>query len=431
MATTEEKAATAAREALEEAVPVERKGMGYCAETTIGPVLRFDHIHERGGELHGELHVSTADKPNLLWGSFNLSSMTVRNTTVKFLSEQVPPLDWRDLLNRFCVGALRLHREGQTRDHIGGSERVLEMPRMLWAPLIAADQPTIVFAPGGTGKSLLAVAATVAVETGAQTVPGTHATDPAKVLVLDWEDDARTWDFQLRAVCAGAGVPVPVVQYQCMRTALADRVEEIAAAIAEENIGLVIVDSVEAACGSGREHEGWNERAQRLMDAVRNLGVAALLLDHVAGTDIGQNTPSNKMIGAVAKINRARYVFELRAEKEPTNDRIELVLRDTKRNGRGGVPTMSFAACFSDFDSRGAARNIRYERCEVQAPELVSRLSLADQISRVLRNGAMRAPAVAAELDVKPMSVRMTLNRYKDKRFVKLPGGEWGLSRYE
>lgn len=166
------------------------------------------------------------------------------------------------------------------------------------------------------------------------------------------------------------------------------------------------------------------------MDAMRGMGVASLLLDHVAGTDIGQNTPSNKMIGAVAKINRARNVFELRAEKEPTDDRIELVLRDTKRNGRGRVPTMSFAAVFSDFDSRGAARNIRYEHCEVQAPELVSRLSLADQISRVLRNGAMRAPAIAAELDVKQMSVRMTLNRHKE-RFVKLPGGEWGLAHYE
>ncbi|HWW87046.1 MAG TPA: hypothetical protein VNZ26_25795, partial [Vicinamibacterales bacterium] len=128
---------------------------------------------------------------------------------------------------------------------------------------------------------------------------------------------------------------------------------------------------------------------------------------------------------------RARNVFELRAEKEPTDDRIELVLRDTKRNGRGRVPTMSFAAVFSDFDSRGAARNIRYERCEVQAPELVSRLSLADQISRVMRNGgAMAVNVLAEELDAKPGVVRAILNRYKE-RFVKLPNGCWGMLHHE
>jgi hypothetical protein len=192
----------------------------------------------------------------------------------------------------------------------------------------------------------------------------------------------------------------------------------------------VIVDSVEAACGSGREREGWNERGQRLMDAMRELGVAALLLDHVAGIELGHDAPAAKMIGAVAKINRARSVFELRAEKEPTRQRIELTLRDVKRNGRARVPTMSFAACFSDHDEEGTARCIRYVRAVVEAPELVRTLPLADRVGRVLRSGFRTANAIADELGVKPDVVRLTLNRHKDERFVKL-GNEWGLIRHE
>jgi hypothetical protein len=419
-------------------VTVERQGLGFAGTTfPSGPVLRFDHLRESRGEVHGELYVANATDPELLWGSFNLSSLSARSTTAKFLGGRDPVPNWPEILERFCIGVLRLHREhGLTT--IGGPERKPVAARMMLKPLLAVGKPTIVFAPGGHGKSTLAVAVAVAVQTGTEIIPGMRP-DPsltAPVLVLDWEEDEDAWDAQLRAVCAGAGIRVPVVQYQPCAGALADQVEEISELVAEHCIGLVIVDSVEAACGSGREHEGWNERAQRLMDALRELRVASLLLDHVAGTDIGQDTPANKMIGAVAKINRARSVFELRAEKEPTADRIELVLRDTKRNGRARVPTMSFATVFEDFDESDTARRIRYERCEVQAPELVSRLSLADQISRALRSGAMTVGAVAGELDAKPAVIRAILNRNKE-RFAKLPLGpkekdsRWGLVQHE
>ena len=61
--------------------------------------------------------------------------------------------------------------------------------------------------------------------------------------------------------------------------------------------------------------------------------MAVLVIDHVSGDNLSRNAAA-KPIGGIAKVNRARGVWELRAEQEPEDGRIELVLMDRKRNGR-------------------------------------------------------------------------------------------------
>jgi len=114
-------------------VDVQRVGLGYrsLAEDV---ELRFDHIHDGRDGLHGELSVRWSKPVNgrgehILWGAWNLSSLAARNSTAKLLAARTPDedgFDWAELLERFAVAVLALHREGNKVVTIGGPVHLRE-----------------------------------------------------------------------------------------------------------------------------------------------------------------------------------------------------------------------------------------------------------------------------------------------------------------
>ena len=415
---------------------VERRGLGYVVRFPLLSVsLGIDRLRERGGELSGELTVSVTDEVSgadrhLIRCRFNLSSLTARKSMVGSLQrlEHAEGIPWDLVIEGFCMAVLNAQRAGQPWEEVGGPEdgNPDESEAMILSPVLWAGAPTLLFAPGGSGKSTLAGAIAVSVTTGRIVVPGWRPMS-APVLLLDWEDAGREWSRQIRAISRGAGIEAPKLTYRRMSGSLADQIEEIAAYVSQHATGLVVVDSVEAACGAGRESEGFNDRVQRLFDALRVLDVAVLLLDHVAGSDLDREGASPKPFGGIFKLNRARAVFELHAEKEPTPERIEVSITDTKRNRRAKLPTQSLAINFSDFDEQGRARCIRYEAVELSAPELVRRLSNIDRIDHLLRSGPQGTKAIASELDLTEAAVRTYVSR--SPRFARLADGSVGLAR--
>lgn len=408
-------------------VVVEKVGLGYRAQVkTI--TMTLGRLRDSRDGLHGELVVRAQSGYEIYHGGFNVSSLPARTAASKYLAQRWSEITisaWPSFVEAFCGKVLTLHREGTPFTTIGGpASSARPASPMLLRPIVWAGAPTLLYGPGGVGKSTLAAAAAASTHTGEEVVPGWKPQDIGAVLVLDWEDAASEWDGQLRAVCRGAGIQVPDLHYRRMAGALADHVEQIAAFVDQNGIALVIVDSVEAACGSGVEQETYNARAERYFDALRVLETASLSLDHVAGAAIGQSDPVLKSIGGIRKRDRARAVFELSRQTEG-RERIELVIRDTKRNRRAKQEDQGVAIEFSDFDSDGRAGFITFSRCGVDASQSAAAVDRIEAL--LLAEGAKSTAEIALALSLSADTVRRTIHRHSG-RITRLEDGRYGAA---
>jgi hypothetical protein len=391
-----------------EALPfaIDKIGLGYRARCGV-LTLDLSHLRESRGELTGELTVSVGEH-HVSRARLNLSNLSGRVSHARYLAgvPVVSEVPWRDLLERLSLDTLNLHRAGAdiTELDITGPD-----PRCRWLldPVLPLDMPTILFAPGGAGKSTIAAAIGVSVDSGVEVIPGWRPVS-APVLALDWEDGAGVWTKRTRAIAAGAGVKAPRIRYQPQVRPLPESVDRLAAYVADEAIGLVIVDSVGLASGSARDGGTAEESTLRLFQALRQLDATCLLIDHVRGDDMESDRAISRPYGSVYKTNLARSVYELRRERDGSPGRAELLMVHTKVNDGAKQSPQGLAIVYED-----GGRVIRFERAEPQAPELIGALTSKDRMVRMLRDGATTTAAIAAELDIKPRSVDAMVSRYR------------------
>ncbi len=375
-------------------------------------------LRSSGGELRGELTVRL-DGRHLSAGTFNLSSLSARASTARLLAARAPRVSWADILERLCVGVLASEAAGEAVQVIG-SRRPQAQERRLLGSLLPIGHVTVLFGPGGTGKSTLAAAITTSVSTGSRVIPGWLPSGPAPVVILDYESNGDDWSNLVASVAEGAGIDPPSVAYLRMRRPLADDIERIAELVAGLGAALVVVDSVGLALGIGRDAGDPADGVLRLFAALRLLGTTVLLVDHVTGADIGQGvTGASKPYGSVYKVNAARAVWELRRELEPRDGVAEVMLINTKANLGPKQPSVGLRMIYGD-------QTIRFERAEVSAPELTERLPIHQRMQKLLMGGAMRTSEVASELRVPESSIRTMVSRHSDS-FTRLPDGRVGI----
>lgn len=91
---------------------------------------------------------------------------------------------------------------------------ITEEESPLLAPMIHPQLPCVLFGKGGAGKSTLAAAVAMSLQTGAELVPGWRPSVRAPVLILDFEAISRRWDWTIKALAAGAGIEPPGLAYR-------------------------------------------------------------------------------------------------------------------------------------------------------------------------------------------------------------------------
>jgi hypothetical protein len=180
--------------------------------------------------------------------------------------------------------------------------------------LLPEKRPTILYGPGGTGKSMLAVTAAVAVAAGVNFLG--WQCEQGEVLYLDWETEEGDIASRVHRVAKGMSLAkVPTVHYMNMVHPLSQRMAEVARVVAQYEVRLVIIDSVGMASSQQRDGADASEGAVRFFRGLRELGVASLLIDHVTGEDMRRaSTP--KPYGSVYKYNAARNAFEIRQRED-------------------------------------------------------------------------------------------------------------------
>jgi len=352
---------------------ISRVGLGYRAVFPMSGIeMGLERIREGRGEVHGELYVSVPVSDNtfpdghIFGARFNVSSLAARTSVGKYLSSRLKDVDWDGMLERFCMEILAAERKGEDFQSVGADPQ--EPPdRWLLRPILLKGKTTILFGPGGSWKSTIGAAVAVSVATGAEVVPGwrTHEAGlpdrPAPVLILDWEDGNATWNRRLNWIAVGAKQLPPEVHYRHMSRPLVDDLESIAKYVSDNKIELLIVDSVGLAAGAQSASESPADGAFRLFTALRQLGTTNMLIDHVAGAELGIRGPSNKPYGSVYKINLARSVFEVRSEKASGN-RCEVLLLHTKTNS-ARVPPQQLLIVYGEV-------TIEFMQWAVTSPEL-------------------------------------------------------------
>lgn len=406
-------------------VEVHPLGLGYEATATEGVMLTIARLRDARGDLTGELDVTRWGN-HLYRSRFNLSSGQARSATAKLLSGHPAGagIDWRELLEQVCLGALQLAREGDPLVSVGNDPPPTESPRVV-DPYLPIG-PTLLWGPQGAGKSTIAVAVVVTLETFAEVLPDWAPRGELRCLVLDWESSRAEWNDRLQRVAAGVDVPPPNVAYRRCRTPLADMVEELSADIARRDIGFLVIDSFEKAAGARSEGSTYEEKAERVFLALDRLARPSLLLDHVGGDDLRQGMSKivPKSIGSTLKGAWARATYDLKRDPDrSTTERVELLLHNVKIND--GRPLLPYEFSIVYDGERGP---IHFERSRLTSPELLKSLPQAEQMYRLLLAGAKTTKVLAEEMETTEKSIRVVLSRDHGRRFMRLPGGEIGLT---
>jgi DNA-binding CsgD family transcriptional regulator len=411
-----------------------KRGLGYVMELPdLQTSLSVDRIRRSGGELHGDLTIRTiwpgarTYDGVLFTGWFNLSSATTRVSLGKYVSTRAPhPAgeegpDWPGFIEEFCQRVVSAEREGDPIVLIGRKPSRID-PLPLVDPLLPRLKPTIVYGDGGVGKTVFAVGIGLSVKTGLEIIPGFKPSVMGQVLYLDWETDEDDIDSRLKRIAAGAGLTdEPEFLYRFCTRPLSHFAEDLAMQVANEDIALVIVDSIGAAMGGQAEGADPADAAIRLFAGLRFLRTTVLCIDHVAKAQMGAPAATSKPYGSTYKVNLARCTWEMRQAQASRNGPLHVALYHQKANTTARHQPIGLGLYFEPGLTYWKEEPIREE-------ELLAPLTMANRIEILLREtDVMSTTEIAEALDASESTIRKTLDRH-ERQFESVSRGYWRLA---
>lgn len=291
-------------------------------------------------------------------------------------------------------------------------------------PLLLEGETTLLYGDGESGKSVIALAAALAVAAGVE-LPGMQLRGaPAPVLYLDWETSATIAARRLALLSSGFGITPPAhIYYRRMARALADDLRMLRAEADRCGAAFIVIDSLGPACGGSPSKE---ELVIPFFNAVRSLNRTVLITSHISKMEAGMDGDKATPIGSIYARNLSRQTWlARRAEKTEGSPVVFVALFHTKGNESTRFAPMGICLEFSP-------QAIRLSKTAPgDVPALAVHLPMASRVRAVLAHGARTAAEIAEQLDVAESTVRGVLNRMEDAVVIQ-PGGPrkpslWGL----
>lgn len=372
--------------------------------------LNLSRIRESGGETKAELTANNGTGI-LTHQSLNLLAGRSRGQLAKELQGKHPisSPSWETILETVCVRGLHELRRGDPIQLLQPHEQP-NVPFLI-NPLVYQKHQTLIYAPGGSCKSYLALYLALLACHGAYQ-NGLRAL-PTPVLYLDYELDAETIGTRLTRLYKGhPELSEATPYYRACHLPLHEEVDILSQEIQDKGIGLVIIDSAIMACGDDLNSTAAPRSLQR---ALRQLGCASIVLSHCA-----KNSEAKTAYGNVFFQNLCRNQYEVELVDEGEQEK-RIVLTHRKIN---------FGAFQQPY---GLAFNFEHEACTVttfnpldEESQDTDTLPLPSRIRNLLEDGLPRLTKEIAEaLHEKPDHVRVTLNRLDRKKWSKSSDGKW------
>jgi len=380
---------------------------------------------DRYGATHAELRIlAPAEKSPLLQQTrMNLTSSQARKHLAEQLTDQYPG-DWSSMLQQMSYLVLERERAGEPVLRIS-SDDFVKPRRNLLPPLLPEREPTVVFGPGGSGKSLFVTLVGILAASGkAHKSLGLAPVERHNVLYLDWEHNEDELRRRIRRLAKALALDEPVgLNYRRCIASLADDVEAIQEACRQCEVGLVIVDSLVPACGGG-EDLMVSGAPSRFFQALRRLDVTALIVAHPT-----KNAEQKTIYGSVFFTNLARSVWEVETHQGEGEDSIALGLFHRKSNLSRLERPLGVEFLFDGEDGPIEAR----ARDVTTIPHVAGRMTVAKRISGLLaRSGPLCSKDIAERLEAPSETIRKELWRMEGKgTVVTVEGGLYAVPSWE
>jgi hypothetical protein len=362
-------------------------------------LIEVAKIREHSDSITAEVRAVEPTTGLQHWAAVNLASTQARATFAKAMA--AIGIDPSNTLERVVWTIVKRSRVGLPARPLLPSPPATTSSWLV-AGLIPVGETSVLYADGGSGKSLVALALAVAGLTGRPVAghPSWQVAPLRKVLYLDWEsqyEDHAERLFGLSALWRGGGEIAPEsIIYQPMARGLTDQLPAIQASAA--GCELVIVDSLGAACGA--EPDG-ADAAIRTLNALRTLAPATrLVIAHVTKQAADGAGPA-RPYGSAFIWNLARSVVEVKRDDHPRDDGAMTVTFTHRKLNRG--PKQPPRALKFSFDEHG------YISVDIDEPDF-SRLSLPARILRDLKGGEKSVQEIAESLGANVRDIRARLN---------------------
>lgn len=412
----------------------------YWTEDTRIRMLFRNFSTVRLGGLKAELEVHWNEQPNVKlvktgWLKFGESiSPWARDLAKVAPPSELTEREWHGIIQQASYRAQRWWSMGEPFEHLG--ENDVEPVRYLMYPLLTSSGATVIAAPGGSGKSFLALSVALTVATGSTRFLGLRPNTAGPVLYLDWEDERATQDERVAALCHAAGAEIPTERliYSRVRAPLSQAADAISRKIMElpNRPLLVIVDSIGKARGGDVNS---SQLTNELFAAIDKLRTPALCIDHKSKEMIENNKAG--AIGSIYTWNSARAVWDLEKQQMIGRDAMSVKLSQSKNNrGRLQKP-LAWRMAFEMKDAGTQHEQlvgVNYEKIAATnvTPLSPTQQSAAEKVESVLSQSdhALTVRQIADTTELSVQAVRNALQTDKDL-FVRVGENTWSIAMYD
>ncbi len=261
----------------------------------------------------------------LFIGKVNLMDINKRWHLAKHLTLLDAKIRWEEMLTIVFTYVLNELLKREPLQRLNYSEKIQNHYFMY--PLLA-EPFTLIFAPGGSGKSYLALHISIVVQNAISSFFDIEKA--VNVLYLDWETSREDIEKRFTKLAARY-IEIKPPFYRNLAFPLKYEIDNITNDILENDIKLLIIDSVVPALGGNINDAAVVAEFFAMLKQLYNLNsTRSLLLTHVSKSDKQNETGNASAIGSVYFENYPRLVWELKSFN--TTNKLNIELRPTKSN---------------------------------------------------------------------------------------------------
>jgi hypothetical protein len=197
----------------------------------------------------------------------------------------------------------------------------------VWQGLITSKLIATLYGDSGQGKSTLVDGLATSISLGRPFLG--RAVTPGPVIILDWELSQDLTLHRLYRIARGVGLTTPPpIMYQSLYGPLTAYLPDILAWCERVNPVLIVVDSMGPACGGDPLNA---ERAIALMNALRQLPISPLVVDHQSNPIQGQAYGNKREFGTSYKRHLTRSSLQVEMVNNEAG-KASIILRQQKDN---------------------------------------------------------------------------------------------------
>jgi hypothetical protein len=347
--------------------------------------MRFDTARDERDGHTAEAGVYIGERL-LAFGKVTLASLQSRKYLASAIEHLAPFSTWPQLIQEASHLVLEHVKAGSPPVVLEAKPPTAD--RYLVRDFLVADEPTLLYGPGGACKSLTALLLEMAMATG-HALAGFTPTRIHKVGILDWESTKDTHGGRVWGLAKGLGIAPPELVYFAMDRPLADDIRRIARECRQRRLEALVVDSAAYACDGPPEDA---HSATAFFTALRSLRVTTVVIAHMSKAAI--DAAEGKPFGSIYWENAPRLTWELRPDGR--RDTGSLVRRQIGLyNRKSNAEYFADRALEYQFDTSSKIITPRAIAMNHADPGLVARgLSQGQLVLRALTHEPMTAEAL-------------------------------------